>query len=88
MKPIDRYKGIRQIDRAIDELREQGNSTGKTSKLMELNNHIETLAEVLSLLQGDNEMLMDVNIYITAYDYELSEARLHPEYQTKSRGRG
>ncbi|EEG51348.1 VirB4 family type IV secretion system protein [Enterocloster asparagiformis] len=88
MKPIDRYKGIRQIDRAIDELREQGNSTGKTSKLMELNNHIETLAEVLSLLQGDNEMLMDVNIYITAYDYELSEARLHPEYQTKKQGQG
>ncbi len=88
MKPIDRYKGIRQIDRAIDELREQGNSTGKTSKLMELNSHIETLAEVLSLLQGDNEVLMDVNIYITAYDYELSEERQHPEHQSKKQGQG
>ncbi len=88
MTPIDRYKGIRQIDRAIDELREQGNSTGKTSKLMELNSHIETLAEVLSLLQGDNEVLMDVNIYITAYDYELSEERQHPEHQSRKQGQG
>lgn len=88
MKPIDHYKGVRQIDRAIDELREQGNATGKTSKLMELNSHIETLAEVLSLLQGDNETLMDVNIYITAYDYELSEERLHPEYKARKKGQG
>lgn len=79
MKPIDRYKGIKQIDRAIDELREQGNATGKTSKLMELNNHIDTLAEVLYLLQGDNETLMEVNIYVTAFDYELSTQLLHPE---------
>lgn len=79
MKPIDRYKGIKQIDRAIDELREQGNATGKTSKLMELNNHIDTLAEVLYLLQGDNETLMEVNIYVTAFDYELSTNLLHPE---------
>ena len=71
MRPIDRYKGIKQIDRAIDELREQGASTGKTSRLMELGSHIDTLAEVLSLLQGDNEILMDVNIFITAYDLSL-----------------
>lgn len=74
MKPKDRYKGIRQIDRAIDELREQGNNTGKTSRLMELSTHIETLQEVLRLLQGDNETLFDVNTYITVFDYELSNA--------------
>lgn len=88
MKPVDRYKGIKQIDRAIDELREQGNSTGKTSKLMELNSHIDTLAEVLMLLQGDNEALMDVNIYVTAYDYELMERLKHPEIKKKEQGMG
>lgn len=88
MKPVDRYKGIKQIDRAIDELREQGNTTGKTSKLMELNSHIDTLAEVLMLLQGDNEALMDVNIYITAYDYELMERLKHPEVKKKEQGMG
>ncbi len=75
MKPIERYKGIRQIDRAIDELRSQEGTTGKTSKLMELSSHIDTLAEVLSLLQSDNEILFDVNIYVTLYDYEMT-ARL------------
>ncbi|MBQ2022687.1 MAG: hypothetical protein II213_03115, partial [Lachnospiraceae bacterium] len=52
MQMVDRYKGIKQIDRAIDELREQGNSTGKTSKLMELQTHVDTLAEVLAMLQS------------------------------------
>lgn len=76
MRPTDRYKSIRQIDRAIDELRQQSEQTGKTSKIMELSSHIDTLSELLMLLQGDNETLFDVNIYITIYDYELSEREL------------
>lgn len=84
MQMVDRYKGIKQIDRAIDELREQGNSTGKTSKLMELQTHVDTLAEVLALLQSDNETLLDVNIFVTAYDYELSEQMLYPERAKKT----
>ena len=83
MQMVDRYKGIRAIDRAIDELREQGNSTGKTSKLMELQTHVDTLAEVLAMLQSDNETLLDVNIFVTAYDYELSEQLLHPQQAKK-----
>lgn len=78
MQMVDQYKGIRQIDRAIDELREQSNSTGKTSKLMELQTHVDTLVEVLAMLQSDNETLLDVNIFVTAYDYELSEQLLKP----------
>lgn len=73
MKPVDRYKSIRQIDRSIDELREQENNTGKTSKLMEVGMHIESLAEVLRLLQGENETLFSVNTFITVFDYELTE---------------
>ncbi|KMW09492.1 VirB4 family type IV secretion system protein [Enterocloster citroniae] len=78
MQMVDQYKGIRQIDRAIDELREQSNSTGKTSKLMELQTHVDTLIEVLAMLQSDNETLLDVNIFVTAYDYELSEQLVKP----------
>ena len=84
MQMVDRYKGIKQIDRAIDELREQGNSTGKTSKLMELQTHVDTLAEVLAMLQSDNETLLDVNIFVTAFDYELSEQMLHPQMAKKT----
>lgn len=73
MTPVDRLKGIRQIDRSIEELREQGTNTGKTSKIMEVQTHIDSLAEVLQLLQGENEILLNVNTFVTAYDYELSE---------------
>ncbi len=83
MKMVDRYKGIRQIDRAIDELREQANSTGKTSRLMELQTHVDTLAEVLAMLQSDNETLLDVNVFVTAYDYELSWQMALPEKERK-----
>ena len=74
MTPRDRYKSIRQIDRAIDELREQSYNTGRTSRLMELSSHVETLQELLRMLQGDNEVLFDVNTYVTIFDYELSNA--------------
>ncbi len=83
MRMVDRYKGIRQIDRAIDELREQANSTGKTSRLMELQTHVDTLAEVLAMLQSDNETLLDVNVYVTAYDHELSWQMSLPERERK-----
>ena len=83
MRMVDHYKGIRQIDRAIDELREQANSTGKTSRLMELQTHVDTLAEVLAMLQSDNETLLDINVYLTAYDYELSWQMSLPENERK-----
>ncbi len=73
MTPVDRYKAIRQIDRSIDELREQEANTGKTSKLMEVSMHIDSLSEVLRLLQGENEILFNVNTYVTVDDYELSQ---------------
>jgi len=74
MKPMDRTKAIRAIDRSIDELRSQENSTGKTSKLIDISTHIDTLSELLIMLQNDNEILMDVNIYVTGYDWEGSMA--------------
>ncbi len=74
MTPEDRYKAIRDLDRSIDELREQQNNTGKTSKLMEVDMHIDTLSEVMRLLQGENEILFNVGTFIQVNDYELSEA--------------
>ena len=72
-KPVDRYQSIKRIDRSLDELRGQAGETGKVSRLMEINENIESLAELLSMLQSENETLYDVNTYITVYDYELTE---------------
>ena len=66
--PMDRNKSVRIIDHSLQELRAQWNATGVDSKRMELQEHIQTLEGLLATLQGDNETLMEVNIYITAYD--------------------
>ena len=67
-RPMDRSKSIRNIDRSLQELRGQWSSTGVDSRRMELETHIETLQELLQTLQNDAESLLEVNIYVTAYD--------------------
>ena len=79
INPIDRFKAIRNIDRSLMELHGQANQTSKESRLIELQSHISTLQELLMLLQGDNETLFDVNIYITVYDYDESMRQLNPD---------
>ena len=66
--PMDRGKSIRAIDRSLAELRGQYMATSIDSKMLELQEHINTLSSLLVTLQQDNEALLSVNIYITAYD--------------------
>ena len=66
--PMDRAKSVRAIDFSLQELRAQYRATGVDSKRIELQEHIETLSDLLSTLQGDNETLLSVNIYVTCYD--------------------
>ena len=74
MTPIDRGKAIRQIDRSLEELRSQHNDTGKASKLIDISTQIQALANVLRMLQGENEMLLNVNTFVQVNDYDLTEA--------------
>ncbi|MDO5331885.1 MAG: DUF87 domain-containing protein, partial [Bacillota bacterium] len=67
-KPMDSGKAITAIDKSLSELRAKVNSAKTDSEAMEANAHLETLQILLSSLQGENETLLDVNIYITAYD--------------------
>ena len=78
MKPMDKSKSVRAIDRAIDELRGQAGETGKTSRLIELDEHIQTLTNLLSLLQNDSETLFEVNVFVTVYER-------HPEERTTAK---
>ncbi len=79
INPIDRFKAVRNIDRSLMELRGQENQTSKESKILEIQSHIATLQDLLVLLQGDNETLFDVNIYVTVYDYDESMRQLNPD---------
>lgn len=73
-RPMDRAKAIRGIDRSLQELRGQYMTTGVDSRRMQLQSHIETLGELLSTLQQDNEALLEVNVYVTAYDIAATRA--------------
>ena len=66
--PMDNNKAIRSIDRSLSELRGQYMATSTDSKVLELQEHIETLSELLVTLQQENENLMSVNVYVTGYD--------------------
>ena len=67
-RPMDRQKAIRSIDRSLMELRGQWSATGVDSRRMEIETHLATLQELLSTLQNDSESLLEVNVYVTAYD--------------------
>ena len=71
---MDRGKAIRGIDRSLQELRGQYMMTNVDSKRMELQSHIDTLGELLVTLQQANENLLEVNIYVTAYDIVATRA--------------
>ena len=66
--PIERAVAVRSIDRSMSELRAQFVATGVDSKRVELKEHIDTLAVLLRMLQGDSENLMQVNVYVSSYD--------------------
>ena len=83
LSPIERGKGIRQIDRSLEELREQRNSTAKASRIIDLDTQIQALASVLRALQGENEMLFNVNTFVQVNDLKLSEQK-KSGYKTKT----
>ncbi len=72
--PMDRSKAIRSIDHSIQELRSRYVNTGVDSKRLELQEHIQTLGNLLTTLQGDNEALLEMNVYVTAYDIHATRA--------------
>lgn len=73
-RPMEHGKAVRNLDRSLQELRGQLMATNVDSKVIELQNHIQTLGELLATLQGDNEMLLETNIYVTAYDIAATRA--------------
>ena len=67
-KPVEKYKAIKRIDNAINELLSQ-NTLGKASSQIDKQTHLESLQVLLEGLQNDNEVLFDTTLIITAYDY-------------------
>lgn len=67
IKPVEKDKAIKRIDNAITEVLTQ-NKSSKTSVQIDAHTHVESLQELLTEMQNDNEMLFDTTVIITAYD--------------------
>ena len=65
--PFEKTKAVRMIDRSIQELASQSSNSYRASSLIDKQTHIDTLVEVLRMLQNDNETLYGVNLHVTVY---------------------
>ncbi len=66
----EKAKAVRMIDRSIQELASQSEQSFRASSLIDKQTHIETLVEVLRMLQNDNEYLYGMTLHITMYPGE------------------
>ena len=65
--PFEKGKAVHMIDRSVQELASQSNNSYRASSLIDKQTHIDTLIEVLRMLQNDNETLFGVNLHVTIY---------------------
>lgn len=67
IKPVEREKAIKRIDRTIAEVgaRDGGN---RASEYLTIETHLQTMDALLQSLQNENEALFDCSITVTAYN--------------------
>lgn len=70
IEPFEKNKAVRMIDRSIQELASQSEQSYKASSLIDKQTHVNTLVNVLRLLQNDNETLFHVTLHFTVYNKE------------------
>ncbi|MCM1438747.1 MAG: DUF87 domain-containing protein [Roseburia sp.] len=69
VKPVDKSKAIRRIDKCIGEMETKQIISDKASEANSAETHRETMDELLNALQTENESLFDVTLTVTAYNY-------------------
>lgn len=68
LTPVEKAKAVRRIDKSLQELVVKSQNSFKASDIIDHKTHIDTLVNLLTMLQNDNETLFEVNIHITVYD--------------------
>ena len=69
IKPVDKFKAIRRIDKCICEMEMKQIISDKASEANSAGVHQETMNTLLNALQTENENLFDVTLTVTAYNY-------------------
>lgn len=70
IKPVDKFKAIRRIDKCIGEMETKRIIADKASEANSAQTHRATMDELLNALQTENESLFDVTVTVTAYNYK------------------
>lgn len=73
IKPIEKEKAIKRIDKCISEMEVKQIMSEKASETNSAEIHEESMHKLLDRLQAENESLFDVTITITAYDYKAED---------------
>ena len=74
VRPVDKYKAIRRIDKCIGEMETKQIVADKASEANSAETHQETMNALLDSLQTENESLLDVTLTVTAYNYLKNES--------------
>lgn len=69
VKPVDKFKAIRRIDKCISEMETKQIMSDKASEANAAETHRESMNALLNSLQTENETLLDVTLTVTAYNY-------------------
>lgn len=66
IKPVDKGKAIKRIDRAVVESATR--TAGKLSEMRSQDTHIQTMNELQARIQNENELLFDCTLTITGFN--------------------
>lgn len=66
IKPVDKVKAIKRIDRAVGEIASQRRI--KMSEAQAQETHVQTMALLQQSIQNENEMLFDCTLTVTAFN--------------------
>ncbi len=75
LKPIPRFEAQKELDTAIMEMQSKMMYSGRASKQIEQQTHLETLQTLLTDIKNANESLVRTNVYITCEEYMKKEVR-------------
>ncbi len=67
IKPVEKSKAIKRLDRAVVELQSQTGS-GKLSEAISQETNVQTIAELAQTIQNENELLFDCTFTITGFN--------------------
>lgn len=75
ISPIDRYRAEKDLDRSLMEMEIKQQKSMRSSEQIDVDQHIETLRELLKGIKGSNENLYNTTIHIVAKDSVKKEVR-------------